>query len=38
MIQPFIDRGFDHIVLQNGDADPDGFMDSFAWELRPRIP
>ncbi|HEU0103540.1 MAG TPA: TIGR03557 family F420-dependent LLM class oxidoreductase [Mycobacteriales bacterium] len=31
--QPFVDAGFDHLVLQNAGPDPDGFLTFFADEL-----
>jgi G6PDH family F420-dependent oxidoreductase len=31
--QPFLDAGFDHVVLSNSGPDPDGFLDFFADEL-----
>ena len=37
VIRPFVDAGFDHIVLQNAGPDPDGFIDFFASELGPRM-
>jgi hypothetical protein len=37
VVQPFVDAGFDHIVLQNAGPDPDGFIDFFASELGPRM-
>ena len=33
VVQPFVDVGFDHIVLQNAGPDPDGFLDFFTSEL-----
>ncbi|GAB3610619.1 LLM class F420-dependent oxidoreductase [Humibacter ginsengiterrae] len=37
VIRPFVDAGFDHVVLQNAGPDPDGFMDFFVAELEPRL-
>lgn len=37
VVQPFVDAGFDHIVLNNAGPDPDGFIDFFADELAPRL-
>ena len=31
--QPYVDAGFDHLVLQNAGPDPDGFLDFFTREL-----
>ncbi|MGW5386268.1 TIGR03557 family F420-dependent LLM class oxidoreductase [Nocardia sp. NPDC003963] len=31
--QPFVDAGFDHLVMQNAGPDPDGFLDFFRAEL-----
>lgn len=31
--QPFVDAGFDHLVMQNAGPDPDGFLDFFRSEL-----
>ncbi|MFI5720723.1 TIGR03557 family F420-dependent LLM class oxidoreductase [Nocardia sp. NPDC051750] len=31
--QPFVDAGFDHLVMQNAGPDPDGFMDFYRTEL-----
>jgi G6PDH family F420-dependent oxidoreductase len=36
-VRPYLDAGFDHIVLQNAGPDPDGFIDFFARELRDRL-
>ena len=33
VVQPFVDAGFDHIVLMNAGPDPDGFLDFFSREL-----
>ncbi|MEJ3405538.1 TIGR03557 family F420-dependent LLM class oxidoreductase [Rathayibacter sp. YIM 133350] len=37
VISQFTDAGFDHVVLQNAGPDPDGFIDFFASELKPRL-
>ena len=31
--QPYVDAGFDHVVLQNAGPDPQGFMEFYAQEL-----
>ncbi|MET8798537.1 TIGR03557 family F420-dependent LLM class oxidoreductase [Nocardia sp. NPDC004568] len=31
--QPFVDAGFDHLVMQNAGPDPDGFIDFYRAEL-----
>lgn len=31
--QPFVDAGFDHLVMQNAGPDPDGFLDFYRREL-----
>ncbi|WP_049580130.1 TIGR03557 family F420-dependent LLM class oxidoreductase [Streptomyces sp. SBT349] len=31
--QPYVDAGFDHLVLQNAGPDPDGFIDFYRREL-----
>jgi len=36
-IRQFTDAGYDHVVLMNVGPDPDGFLDFFASELRPRL-
>ncbi|WFE30420.1 TIGR03557 family F420-dependent LLM class oxidoreductase [Solwaraspora sp. WMMD791] len=36
-VRPYVDAGFDHIVLQNAGPDPDGFMDFFERELAGRL-
>jgi hypothetical protein len=33
VVQPFVDAGFDHVVLMNAGPDPDGFLDFFVREL-----
>ena len=33
VVQPFVDAGFDHLVLMNAGPDPDGFLDFFEREL-----
>ncbi|MEO3784077.1 TIGR03557 family F420-dependent LLM class oxidoreductase [Actinocorallia sp. B10E7] len=35
--QPFVDAGFDHLVMQNAGPDPDGFMDFYRSELDGRL-
>lgn len=35
--QPFVDAGFDHLVMQNAGPDPDGFIEFFARELEPAV-
>jgi hypothetical protein len=35
--QPYVDAGFDHLVLQNTGPDPDGFLDVCASDLIARI-
>ncbi|MFE6401024.1 TIGR03557 family F420-dependent LLM class oxidoreductase [Streptomyces alboflavus] len=35
--QPFVDAGFDHLVMQNAGPDPDGFIDFYQRELDTRI-
>ena len=36
-VQPYVDAGFDHIVLQNAGPDPDGFIDACAGGLLDRV-
>ena len=36
-IRGYEDVGYDHVVLSNNGPDPDGFMDFFANELKPRL-
>jgi len=36
-IRPYLDAGFDHIVLHDFGPDPDGFFEFFTHELRPRL-
>ncbi|WP_369253309.1 TIGR03557 family F420-dependent LLM class oxidoreductase [Geodermatophilus amargosae] len=36
-VQPYVDAGFDHIVLQNAGPDPDGFIDACAGGLIERV-
>ena len=36
-IRKFLDAGFDHLVLQNGGPDPEGFWRFWTDELRPRL-
>ncbi len=33
VVQPFVDAGFDHVVLMNAGPDPEGFLDFFSREL-----
>ncbi|GAB3493278.1 TIGR03557 family F420-dependent LLM class oxidoreductase [Flexivirga sp.] len=35
--QPFVDAGFDHLVMQNAGPDPDGFLDFYRRELDARM-
>lgn len=35
--RPFVDAGFDHLVMQNAGPDPDGFMEFYRSELDGRI-
>ncbi len=35
--RPFVDAGFDHLVMQNAGPDPEGFMDFFTRQLGPRV-
>ncbi|WP_016906468.1 TIGR03557 family F420-dependent LLM class oxidoreductase [Streptomyces xiaopingdaonensis] len=35
--QPFVDAGFDRLVLQNSGPDPDGFLDFYQRELSERL-
>ncbi|MGW7290795.1 TIGR03557 family F420-dependent LLM class oxidoreductase [Streptomyces xiamenensis] len=35
--QPFVDAGFDHLVMQNAGPDPDGFLDFYRGELDGRL-
>ena len=35
--QPYVDAGFDHLVLQNVGPDPDGFIDACAGGLIERV-
>jgi G6PDH family F420-dependent oxidoreductase len=37
VIAPFVDAGFDRIVLMNAGPDPDGFLDFFQDELADRL-
>ncbi|ONM50057.1 TIGR03557 family F420-dependent LLM class oxidoreductase [Nocardia donostiensis] len=37
LAQPFVDAGFDHLVLQNNGPDPDGFIDFYQRELDQRL-
>ena len=32
-VRPYVEAGYDHIVLQNAGPDPDGFLDFFTGEL-----
>lgn len=36
-VQPFLDAGFDRIVLMNAGPDPDGFIDAFADHIGERL-
>jgi len=36
-VRPYLDAGFDHIVLMNAGPDPDAFLDFFAGSLRDRL-
>ncbi|MFY1636340.1 TIGR03557 family F420-dependent LLM class oxidoreductase [Solwaraspora sp. WMMB335] len=36
-VRPYVDAGFDHVVLQNAGPDPDGFMDFFERVLADRL-
>lgn len=36
-IQPFVDAGFDHLVVHDHGPEPDAFLDYFAEELGPRL-
>ncbi len=36
-VQPYVDAGFDHIVLQNAGPDPDGFIDACAGGMIERV-
>ena len=35
--QPYVDAGFDHLVMQNVGPDPDAFLDFFTTELRDQL-
>lgn len=37
VVGTFTEAGFDHVVTHNAGPDPDGFIDFFATELRPRL-
>jgi G6PDH family F420-dependent oxidoreductase len=37
VVKPFVDAGFDHVVLQNAGPDPDGFIEFFRAELSGRL-
>jgi G6PDH family F420-dependent oxidoreductase len=37
VIKPFVDAGFDHVVLMNAGPDPDGFFEFFGAELSGRL-
>jgi hypothetical protein len=37
VVKPFVDAGFDHIVLMNAGPDPDGFIEFFRAELSGRL-
>ena len=32
-VRPYVDAGFDHLVMQNAGPDPDGFLEFFTSEL-----
>ncbi|WP_433385000.1 TIGR03557 family F420-dependent LLM class oxidoreductase [Micromonospora sp. KLBMP9576] len=36
-VRSYVEAGYDHIVLQNAGADPDGFLDFFAGDLAARL-
>ena len=36
-VRPYVQAGYDHVVLMNAGPDPDGFLDFFAKELRDRL-
>ncbi|MEU4774542.1 TIGR03557 family F420-dependent LLM class oxidoreductase [Micromonospora sp. NPDC023644] len=36
-VRPYLEAGYDHIVLQNAGPDPDGFLDFFADDLAARL-
>jgi hypothetical protein len=36
-VQPYLDAGFDHVVLQNAGPDPDGFLDFYTEKLADRL-
>jgi G6PDH family F420-dependent oxidoreductase len=36
-VQPYLDVGFDHVVLQNAGPDADGFLDFYAEKLADRL-
>ncbi|RBY78947.1 LLM class F420-dependent oxidoreductase [Geodermatophilus sp. TF02-6] len=36
-VQPYVDAGFDHVVLQNAGPDPDGFLEVCERELIDRV-
>jgi G6PDH family F420-dependent oxidoreductase len=36
-VKTYTEAGFDHLVLQNAGPDPDGFLDFFATELKPKL-
>jgi G6PDH family F420-dependent oxidoreductase len=37
VVKPFVDAGFDHVVLMNSGPDPDGFFDFYERELSGRL-
>jgi G6PDH family F420-dependent oxidoreductase len=37
VVKPFVDAGFDHVVLMNAGPDPDGFFEFFGAELSGRL-
>ncbi|MFV2112513.1 TIGR03557 family F420-dependent LLM class oxidoreductase [Micromonospora sp. LOL_025] len=36
-VRPYVEAGYDHVVLQNAGPDPDGFLDFFAGDLAGRL-
>ncbi|KAB1128824.1 TIGR03557 family F420-dependent LLM class oxidoreductase [Micromonospora sp. AMSO12t] len=36
-VRPYVEAGYDHVVLQNAGPDPDGFLDFFAGDLAARL-
>ena len=37
MAKPYVEAGFDHLVMQNVGPDPDAFLKFFANELRDQV-